>query len=88
MSSSPRGKKTSAPDTTPIVPTMVTMSGVTPIFIRPCATGLKTLVQNWRNRSSIVDEAPFERLTASGLPARHGSTPIVPATLLCQRVDG
>ena len=59
MSSSPRGKKTSAPATTPIVPTRVTVSGETPSRISRWAIGLKTLVQNLRKRSSIVGWGDF-----------------------------
>ena len=61
ISSSPRGKNTSAPATTPTVPKKVTMLGVTPSRISRWARGFQTLVQKSRNLSSMV---------AAGYPLR------------------
>src|SRR5690242_1125574 len=53
-SSQPWGKNTTAPATTPRVPTRVTTSGDTPQRRRRSTTGVKTLVQKARNRSSMA----------------------------------
>ncbi len=45
---SPRGKKTSAPATTPAVPIRVTASGLTPRRRRKAANGVRTRVKNAR----------------------------------------
>src|SRR6478672_4899923 len=52
--SQPCGKNTSAPATTPAVPTRVTASGDTPQRRRRSTTGVKTLVQKARKRSSMA----------------------------------
>src|SRR4051794_3802656 len=61
-SSSPCGKKITAPATTPTVPTKVTVLGLIPHLRNRLASGAQTLVQNWRNLSSMA---------GSGYRVRH-----------------
>src|SRR5215213_238439 len=72
---SPRGKKISAPALTPIVPTQVTQSGLTPSRSSKSPSGAHTLDQNCRKRSSMaLLLGPGGREHLAGVPQqlRHG----------------
>src|SRR3954453_1523623 len=73
--SCPCGKKTTAPATTPRVPTNVTVLGLIPQRRNRLPSGAQTLVQNWRNLSSMAgsgyrfSSAAQTSATAVGAPA-------------------
>src|SRR5215203_6305548 len=75
MRKSPRGKKISAPALTPIVPTQVTQSGLTPSRSSRSPSGAHTLDQNCRKRSSIgllLGPGGREHLAGVAQQLRHG----------------
>src|SRR3954454_15921965 len=93
----PCGKKITAPATTPRVPTKVTVLGLIPQRRDRLPSGAQTLVQNWRNLSSMSGSA--SRVRGTGPPpvpsarqqvahlghgrrrSRHGPHLVVPGEL-------